>query len=63
MTKELLTRNSEETDVDLIWRRESDALRRCLVSPEHREAVTAFLDKRPPDFVRARAEAKKEQPA
>ncbi len=57
LTKKLLTENTAETDVDMIWRRESDALRECFTMPEHREAVTAFLEKRAPDFAAARAAA------
>jgi len=34
--------------------REMAALERSYASAEHREAVAAFLDKRPPDFSRAR---------
>lgn len=60
MIKELLDQNIGETDVDLIWRRESDALRECFTLPEHREAVTAFLEKRAPDFQAARAASDKE---
>ncbi|MEO0438245.1 MAG: enoyl-CoA hydratase-related protein [Pseudomonadota bacterium] len=56
LIKDLLTKNSEETDIDVIWRRESDALRQCLARPEHREAVEAFLEKRKPDFAKARAD-------
>ena len=35
-------------------RREGDALREAYASPEHHEAVKAFLEKRTPDFSRAR---------
>ncbi|MEM7692420.1 MAG: enoyl-CoA hydratase-related protein [Pseudomonadota bacterium] len=55
LIKDLLTKNSEETDIDAIWRRESDALRQCLARAEHREAVEAFLEKRTPDFAAVRA--------
>jgi enoyl-CoA hydratase/carnithine racemase len=50
MTKELLSRNGSATDLGAVQRLESEMLRRCWVSPEHREAVTAFLEKRPPRF-------------
>ncbi len=56
LTKGLLTENTAENDVETIWRRESDALRECFTQPEHSEAVNAFLEKRPADFARARAE-------
>ncbi|HEY5154271.1 MAG TPA: enoyl-CoA hydratase-related protein [Acidimicrobiales bacterium] len=50
MIKELLTLNATESDLDLVQRRESIALRDCWASPEHAEAVRAFLEKRPPVF-------------
>jgi enoyl-CoA hydratase/carnithine racemase len=50
MTKQLLTLNAVETDLGLAQQRESELLRECWVSPEHAEAVSAFLDKRPPVF-------------
>jgi enoyl-CoA hydratase/carnithine racemase len=50
MIKDLLTENPTETDLDLVQRRESEALRECWKSPEHAEAVKAFIEKRPPRF-------------
>lgn len=50
MIKELLTENSAETDIDAIQRREIAALDAALKTPEHREAVDAFLGKREPRF-------------
>jgi enoyl-CoA hydratase/carnithine racemase len=50
MIKELLSRNGSATDLGAVQRLESEMLRRCWVSPEHREAVSAFLEKRPPRF-------------
>jgi len=50
MTKELLTRNATETDLDRVQSLESEMLRECWKSPEHKEAVAAFLEKRPPKF-------------
>jgi enoyl-CoA hydratase/carnithine racemase len=50
MIKELLSRNGSDTDLGAVQRLESEMLRRCWVSPEHKEAVTAFLEKRPPKF-------------
>ena len=50
MIKDLLTRNAVETDIDQIQRREIDALNTALATPEHREAVDAFLEKRDPKF-------------
>jgi enoyl-CoA hydratase/carnithine racemase len=50
MTKELLTINASDTDLDEVQRRESELLRVCWKTPEHKEAVDAFLAKRPPKF-------------
>ena len=50
MTKQLLTDNVVETDLALIQRREQEQLAACWASPEHAEAVAAFLAKRPPVF-------------
>jgi enoyl-CoA hydratase/carnithine racemase len=50
MTKELLTHNATEPDLDVAQERESTALRECWKTPEHAEAVAAFLEKRPPAF-------------
>jgi enoyl-CoA hydratase/carnithine racemase len=51
--KELLTENGSETDLTKVQRRELDRLRDARRSPEHKEAVSAFLEKRTPDFSRA----------
>lgn len=50
MTKQLLTDNLVETDLTLIQRREQALLAECWKSPEHAEAVAAFLAKRPAVF-------------
>ena len=50
MIKELLSRNGSETDYGRVQRLESEMLRECWKSPEHKEAVAAFLAKRPPRF-------------
>lgn len=52
MIKELLSRNGTATDLGAVQRLESEMLRRCWESAEHREAVQAFLETRPPRFVR-----------
>jgi len=52
--KRLLSLNAAEGDVELVLRREFAALERCYASAEHREAIDAFLEKRAPDFRRAR---------
>jgi 2-(1,2-epoxy-1,2-dihydrophenyl)acetyl-CoA isomerase len=48
--KGLLTANAAESDLDLVQRRELEALHAAYRSPDHREAVSAFLEKRPPRF-------------
>jgi enoyl-CoA hydratase/carnithine racemase len=50
MIKELLTVNATESDFDEIQRREIEALTKAYKTPEHREAVSAFMEKRPPKF-------------
>ena len=54
-TKQLIDTNSTEADLRLIQERESALLRECWASPEHAEAVAAFLEKRPPVFPARRA--------
>jgi 2-(1,2-epoxy-1,2-dihydrophenyl)acetyl-CoA isomerase len=48
--KELLTQNAAEADPLVAQRRELERLQECYVSPEHEEAVAAFMEKRPADF-------------
>jgi 2-(1,2-epoxy-1,2-dihydrophenyl)acetyl-CoA isomerase len=48
--KQLLTDNGAESDLSLVQRRELAALEVAYTTPEHREAVAAFLEKREPDF-------------
>ena len=50
--KELLARNGSEADIALVQKREGEALAKAYVSAEHKEAVDAFLAKRPPNFKR-----------
>jgi enoyl-CoA hydratase/carnithine racemase len=50
MIKQLLTRNAAEGDLDRVQELESAMLRECWKSPEHAEAVGAFLEKRTPKF-------------
>ncbi len=50
MTKQLLTDNMVETDLVAIQRSEQRRLAECWASPEHAEAVNAFLEKRPAVF-------------
>jgi enoyl-CoA hydratase/carnithine racemase len=46
----LLTENGTDTDIGAVERRESELLRQCWTTPEHKEAVAAFVEKRPPRF-------------
>jgi enoyl-CoA hydratase/carnithine racemase len=50
MIKKLLTENGTETDLDLVQKREGEALAVAYKSREHKEAVQAFIEKRKPDF-------------
>lgn len=50
MIKRLLSRNGSATDLGDVQRSESALLRECWATPEHKEAVRAFLEKRPPKF-------------
>lgn len=56
--KQLLTENMSESDLDLIQKREGAALADSYKSPEHHEAINAFLEKRAPDFKTARQKAR-----
>ena len=51
MIKDLLTVNSAGVDLGEVQRRELSALEVAYRTPEHREAVSAFLEKRAPVFV------------
>ncbi len=48
--KELLTANGTETDLRTVQQREGEALAKAFETPEHKEAVAAFLEKRPPNY-------------
>jgi enoyl-CoA hydratase/carnithine racemase len=50
MIKDLLTRNAADGDFDEVQQRETELLRVCWKTPEHAEAVKAFMEKRPPKF-------------
>src|SRR4051794_11915912 len=50
MIKQLLTLNAVDGDLRQVQRRESELLRGCWTTPEHAEAVAAFMEKRPPEF-------------
>jgi enoyl-CoA hydratase/carnithine racemase len=49
-TKALLYQNCVEQDIALVTGREGEAIARCTGTPEQREAITAFREKRKPDF-------------
>jgi enoyl-CoA hydratase/carnithine racemase len=51
--KELISANGCATDLDAVQAREGALLQQAYLSPEHKEAVAAFLEKRAPDFRRA----------
>lgn len=48
--KDLLTQNGSEPDLALVQRRELTALDEAYRTPEHREAVAAFTERRAPKF-------------
>lgn len=50
LIKELLTANADEPNLAEVQRRELAALEIAYQTPEHHEAVRAFLEKRPPVF-------------
>jgi enoyl-CoA hydratase/carnithine racemase len=52
MIKRLLTANAVESDLEAVQRAEHEYLLQCWKSPQHAEAVAAFLEKRPPVFTR-----------
>jgi len=52
--KQLVTVNATEPDLALVQKREMEALQECYRSTEHKEAIRAFLEKREPDFRKAR---------
>jgi 2-(1,2-epoxy-1,2-dihydrophenyl)acetyl-CoA isomerase len=52
MIKELLTANAAETDLQVVQQREHESLAIAYTTPEHRQAVIAFLEKRAPKLAR-----------
>jgi 2-(1,2-epoxy-1,2-dihydrophenyl)acetyl-CoA isomerase len=50
LIKELLTANADESDLGAVQRREIEAMQVAYKTPEHAEAVAAFLEKRPAVF-------------
>ena len=56
-TKQLLTENMTETSLKEVQKLELALLDQAYETPEHKEAIAAFLGKREPDFRTARAQA------
>ena len=56
--KYLLTVNGNEIDLELIQKREQEALQKCYKTEEHKEAISSFIEKREPDFKSARSKNK-----
>jgi enoyl-CoA hydratase/carnithine racemase len=50
MVKQLLDANGCDPDISAVQGREGDALVECRTLPEHKEAVSAFMEGRKPDF-------------
>lgn len=48
--KQLLSENGTDPDLAAVQRREGELLQQCYVSPEHAEAVAAFMERRQPNF-------------
>ena len=50
--KSLFSQNQLEESIAIVQQREGDALQWAMQTPEHKEAITAFLEKRSPVFRR-----------
>jgi enoyl-CoA hydratase/carnithine racemase len=50
LIKDLLTRNADEGDLGAVQQRELEAMNVAYQTPEHAEAVAAFLERRAPVF-------------
>lgn len=57
MIKDLFARNAVDGDVETVMAREGDSLRLAYQSPEFKEAVAAFMEKRQPNYRAAAAGA------
>jgi len=55
--KALISANAAETDMRAVQKREMQALNEAYKSPEHKEAIAAFMEKREPDFKAARQQS------
>jgi 2-(1,2-epoxy-1,2-dihydrophenyl)acetyl-CoA isomerase len=49
LTKSLITREAE-LSIEGSFEREAESQARCISSEDHREAIAAFLEKRPPKY-------------
>ena len=49
LTKSLINREAE-LSIEASLEREAESQARCITSEDHREAVAAFLEKRPPKY-------------
>ncbi|MGI8927203.1 MAG: enoyl-CoA hydratase/isomerase family protein [Tepidiformaceae bacterium] len=52
LIKQLFRENAVDSDLQRVQKREGEALREAYASPEHHEAVNAFMEKRPAVFRR-----------
>ena len=52
--KQLISQNMGDSDLTAVQKREIIALQEAYKSPEHKEAIAAFMEKRAPDFRAAR---------
>ena len=48
--KSLFSQNQLESNIGLVQQREGEALEWAMQTPEHAEAIAAFLEKRPAKF-------------
>ena len=53
-TKQLLTENMSEVSLKQVQKLELKLLYQAYETPEHKEAIQAFIEKRDPDFKAAR---------
>lgn len=58
-TKQLLTENMTETSLKQVQKLELTLLDQAYETPEHKEAISAFIEKRDPDFRSARGNSQK----
>ncbi|MEZ5560481.1 MAG: enoyl-CoA hydratase-related protein [Pseudomonadales bacterium] len=55
--KQLINANGCDADLARVQQREMELLQQAYQTPEHKEAVSAFLEKRDPDYLAARRKA------